>query len=69
MKKPFTFASQLLMLFVIGLFLTAAIFGFLYYSLGIPVVQFSNSTQECVRVLPVGSCDQLPKKYNLEWVR
>jgi len=38
-----------------------------YFSL--PTVQISNSTGECVRVLPEGSCDNLPPKYVQEWVK
>ena len=38
-----------------------------YFSL--PTVQISNSTGECVRVLPEGSCDSLPSKYVQEWVK
>ena len=38
-----------------------------YFSL--PTVQVSHSTGECVRVLPEGSCDNLPSKYVQEWVK
>lgn len=38
-----------------------------YFSL--PTVQVSNSTGECVRVLPEGSCDRLPPKYVREMVK
>jgi len=37
--------------------------------LSLPTVQVSNSTGECVRVLPEGSCDNLPPKYVREWVK
>lgn len=38
-----------------------------YFNL--PTVQVSNSTGECVRVLPEGSCDNLPSKYAREVVK
>ena len=38
-----------------------------YFSL--PTVQVSHSTGECVRVLPEGSCDNLPAKYAREVVK
>ena len=40
-----------------------------YGALNTPVVQFSNQTGECVKVLPHGNCKELPKKYVKEWVR
>jgi len=36
---------------------------------GQPIVQVSHSTGECVRVLPEGSCDNLPPKYAREVVK
>lgn len=38
-----------------------------YFNL--PTVQVSHSTGECVRVLPEGSCDNLPNKYAREVVK
>lgn len=35
----------------------------------LPVVQISYQTKECIQVLPQGSCDELPSKYEREWVR
>lgn len=38
-----------------------------YFNL--PTVQVSQTTGECVRVLPEGSCDNLPDKYVREVVK
>lgn len=34
-----------------------------------PTVQVSWETKQCVRVLPAGSCDRLPNRYEREWVK
>lgn len=39
------------------------------YSMRLPIVQFSSSSAQCVNVIPVGSCENLPKKYHKEWVK
>lgn len=36
--------------------------------LDIPTVYVSNSTKECVKVLPEGDCYNLPEKYRRVWV-
>lgn len=47
------------------------LFSSLDYSTKLPIVQFSNSTQKCVQVIPekLGSCENLPDKYISEWVK
>ena len=43
----------------------------LWMALAVPVVEWSWTTGECVRVLPpeAGRCDQLPERYERVWVR
>ena len=57
-------------------FAIIALVAFLYLwliriSLAVPVVEWSWTTGECVRVLPpeAGRCDQLPERYERVWVR
>ena len=40
-------------------------------ALDVPVVQYSNSTKQCVNVLYTTdyNCDNLPTKYSKEWVK
>ena len=42
-----------------------------YLSISVPVVHFSHSQHQCIRVIPAsaGSCNQLPKKYSTTWLR
>lgn len=42
-----------------------------WYATSTPQVQVSTSSRQCVRVLPVsaGTCEHLPEKYELVWVR
>ena len=35
----------------------------LKYALSLPEVHISNSTGECVRIIPQGNCDDLPRFY------
>jgi len=35
----------------------------------IPDVYTSWTTKQCVKVVPSGSCDNLPKKFDVVWVR
>lgn len=35
----------------------------------LPVVQISHASKECVQVIPEGSCDNLPLRYSIEWVK
>ena len=55
--------------------LVAALFSILFLlawmALSVPLVEWSWSTQECVRVIPpeAGACDQLPTRYERVWVR
>lgn len=54
------------------LFLVAVTITWLFWDgLGIPSVHWSWSTRECVKVVPAkaGSCDNLPEKYDLIWVK
>lgn len=56
-----------------GAFIVIAIFvlsvlGSLLYVVGLPLVHYSNSLQECEKVIVKGveqSCDELPEKYTL----
>ena len=41
----------------------AMLFFGLMYALSLPEVHISNSTGECVRIIPQGSCDDLPRFY------
>ena len=52
--------------------LVAAMFFFLIWlALSVPIVEWSWSTRECVRVIPpeAGTCNQLPKRYERVWVQ
>ena len=49
------------------IFTTISYFSLSNY-LDLPIVQKSHATKECVDVLPVGECKNLPKKYLVEWV-
>ena len=42
-----------------------------WLALSVPIVEWSWTTGECVRVIPpeAGTCDQLPKRYEKAWVR
>ena len=56
----------------IALFAVTAIFLWvIWMALAVPVVEWSWTTGECVRVLPpeAGCCDQLPERYERVWVR
>jgi len=54
----------MVLILVIGLFSALLI-----RALNTPVVQKDAITQECVKVLPQGSCSNLPDTYSTEWVR
>lgn len=43
---------------------------FVYWQLSLPVVQYRHRTGECVAVIPAsaGSCKDLPKRHEAEWV-
>ena len=43
----------------------------IWTALSVPVVEWSWTAKECVRVIPpeAGTCDQLPKRYERVWVR
>ena len=49
----------------------AVLYIWLLMSLPVPVVEWSLTKGECVRVLPpeAGRCDQLPERYERVWVR
>ena len=51
--------------------LSVLIFGLIWLAFSIPVVEWSWTTLECVRVIPpeAGTCDDLPKRYERVWVR
>lgn len=49
--------------------LSAIVYLCAYIWITTPVVQVSHSSGECVRVLPQGDCDNLPKRYYEEIVR
>jgi len=49
---------------VVGLFSALLI-----RALSTPIVQKDAITKECVKVLPQGSCDNLPDTYSTEWVK
>jgi len=38
-------------------------------SIEIPDVYTSWTTKQCVKVVPSGSCDNLPEKFDVVWVR
>jgi len=42
-----------------------------YLSISVPVVHFSHSQHQCIRVIPAsaGSCNNLPKRYSTTWLR
>ena len=56
---------------IAGALLAALFLLMIWMALSIPVVEWSWSTKECVRVIPheAGTCDQLPKRYEKAWVR
>ena len=51
--------------------LTLLWFLIIWIAESIPVVEWSWTTQECVRVFPpeAGTCDLLPERYEKVWVR
>ena len=60
--------EKLIVIIVAIIFTSIAYFSLSSY-LDLPIVQKSYATKECVDVLPVGECKNLPKKYLVEWVR
>lgn len=51
-------------------FLVVLVFSFsIYQWISLPIVQWSWSKDKCVQVIGNGTCDKLPKKYEIEWVR
>ena len=63
--------SSLPQALVFGLFANVLVYGAVVYYLSIPLVLISADTKNCVRVIPEksGSCDKLPGKYTIEWVK
>ena len=57
--------------FFAGVFLVALVFFLIWLAVSVPVVEWSGTTGECVRVIPpeAGTCDQLPERYEPEWVQ
>jgi TRAP-type mannitol/chloroaromatic compound transport system permease small subunit len=47
-------------------FIVGAVLAFAWADM--PIVQFSWKSGECVQVIGAGSCDNLPKKYEHQWV-
>lgn len=46
------------------------VFGYMtLQAFDVPVVYKSHSTGQCVQVFGAGSCDDLPKRYDLVWVK
>ena len=47
------------------------VFALIWLALSIPVVEWSWTSKECIRVIPpeAGTCDQLPDRYEPVWVR
>ena len=41
----------------------------IYQQATLPIVLVSNSSGECVAVIPEGSCDEMPDFYSREWVQ
>ena len=55
---------------IIGLSTALFLIGLMVFVMKpLPVVQVSYETKKCVQVLPQGSCDDLPSKYEREWVK
>ena len=59
---------------IAALLVLAIVYASFFTWLNTPVVQYSNSTHRCVRVLNVArgsnySCANLPSKYTTEWVK
>ena len=57
-------------LFAVAL-LAAMFLWIIWTAVSIPVVEWSWTRQECVRVIPpkAGTCAQLPDRYERVWVR
>ena len=62
--------SRLCSFSILALLLVALLW-VIRFSLAVPVVEWSVTTDECVLVIPTeaGRCDQLPDRYELVWVR
>lgn len=50
--------------------LIALIYYCCYLFVSTPIVQYSYPDETCVRVIPAeaGSCDNLPRRYEIEWI-
>ena len=51
--------------------LVALFYLVIWIATSVTIVEWSWTTQECVRVIPpeAGSCDQLPDRYERRWVK
>lgn len=56
---------------LIGTAVCVLLIASILYALSIPVVQFSWETRDCVAVLysDVHTCENLPTRYEREWVK
>lgn len=54
---------------VFSLSTVLAILVMAWTAMDLPIVQMSHETGQCVDVLPSGDCNELPKKYVIEWVK
>ena len=71
MKEAFLWFVDLSLLIFVGLVITFIVISAFYVATAYPLVYKSWSTQECVKVEPesAGSCEELPDKYQIVWVR
>jgi hypothetical protein len=51
-----------------GIAMIALGIALIVYICNIPIVQYSHATNECVNVIGIGSCEDIPAMHFSEWV-